>query len=159
VLVRSTQFRAGGVRSSTYVENVGRAPVGTLRPRRSGATFIIRTFGLSVPELAKLIGRRFPAYIYQLRSLLTSLPSNARRDWQSRHPAATLPRLAAVSREFDKVAAWERVRGQHEKAVGRVLSPVNPTSTTMRPRVKEIPAGGRNTSARARPRSGACGTW
>jgi hypothetical protein len=58
-----------------------------------------------------------------LRSLLTSLPSNARKDWQNRHPAATLPKLSAVSREFDKVAAWERVRSQHEKAESRVLSP------------------------------------
>lgn len=102
------------------LENIGHAPVGTydLAVR---CDLIISKFGLSVPELAKLIGRT-PAYVYQLRSLLTSLPSNARKDWQNRHPAATLPKLAAVSREFDKVAAWEKVRAQHEKAVGKILS-------------------------------------
>jgi ParB/RepB/Spo0J family partition protein len=102
------------------LENIGHAPVGTydLAVR---CDLIISKFALSVPELAKLIGRT-PAYVYQLRSLLTSLPSNARKDWQNRHPAATLPKLAAVSREFDKVAAWEKVRAQHEKAVGKVLS-------------------------------------
>jgi len=102
------------------LENIGHAPVGTY-DLAARCDLIISKFGLSVPELAKLIGRT-PAYVYQLRSLLTSLPSNARKDWQNRHPAATLPKLAAVSREFDKVAAWEKVRAQHEKAVGKVLS-------------------------------------
>jgi Predicted transcriptional regulators len=103
------------------LENIGHAPVGTydLAVR---CDLIISKFGLSVAELAQLIART-PAYVYQLRSLLSSLPSNARRDWQNRHPAATLHKLAAVCREFDKAAAWEKVRAQHEKAEGKVLSP------------------------------------
>jgi ParB/RepB/Spo0J family partition protein len=104
------------------LENIGHAPVGTydLAVR---CDLIITKFGLSVAELAQLIAKT-PAYIYALRSLLTSLPANARRDWQGRHPAATLHKLAAVSREFDKVAAWEKIRAQHEKAEGiKVLSP------------------------------------
>jgi ParB/RepB/Spo0J family partition protein len=103
------------------LENVAHDPPGTF-DLAVRCDLILSRFGLSVPELAKLIGRT-PAYVYMLRSLLTSLPSNARKDWQNRHPAATLPKLSAVSREFDKVAAWERVRSQHEKAESRVLSP------------------------------------
>ena len=103
------------------LENTARDPPGTydLAVR---CDLIISRFGLSVSELAKLIGRT-DAYVYQLRSLLATLPSNARRDWQNRHPAATLPKLAAVSREFDKIAAWEKVRSQHEKAENKVISP------------------------------------
>jgi ParB/RepB/Spo0J family partition protein len=104
------------------LENIGHAPVGTydLAVR---CDLIIGKFGLSVAELAQLIAKT-PAYVYMLRSLLTSLPANARRDWQARHPAATLHKLAAVCREFDKVSAWEKVRAQHEKAEGiKVLSP------------------------------------
>jgi ParB/RepB/Spo0J family partition protein len=118
VLSISSEFEAYAV---NLVENVARAPVFTF-DLADRCDFLIRTFGVSVADLAKLLGK-VPSYIYQLRSLLTSLPSNALRDWKSRHPAATLPRLVAVSREFDKVAAWERVRGQHEKAESRVLSP------------------------------------
>jgi ParB/RepB/Spo0J family partition protein len=103
------------------LENVAHDPPGTydLAVRFD---LIISRFSLTVAELAKLVART-PAYIYALRSLLTSLPSNARRDWKNRHPAATLHKLAAVSREFDKVAAWEKVRAQHERAEGKAISP------------------------------------
>jgi len=105
------------------LENTARNPPGTydLAVR---CDLIIRKFGLSVSELAKLLGRT-DAYVYQLRSLLATLPSNAVRDWRNCHPAATLPKLAAVSREFDKVAAWEKVRARYEKAEGeaKILSP------------------------------------
>jgi ParB/RepB/Spo0J family partition protein len=103
------------------LENIAQNPPGTF-DLATRFDLIISKFGVSVAELAKLVGRT-PAYIYALRSLLTSLPSNARRDWQNRHPAATLHKLAAVSREFDRVSAWEKVRAQYEKAEGRVLSP------------------------------------
>jgi ParB/RepB/Spo0J family partition protein len=103
------------------LENIAQDPPGTydLAVRFD---LIISRFGLTVAELAKLVSRT-PAYVYQLRSLLTSLPSNARKDWQAHHPAATLHKLAAVCREFDKVAAWEKVRTQHEKAEGKAISP------------------------------------
>jgi hypothetical protein len=90
------------------------------------ASLICRRFGISVADLAKLIGKA-PSYVYQLRALLASLPSNALRDWRNRHPAATLPNLVAVTRAFDKTGEWEKVRARYERSEARTTPALAPS--------------------------------
>ena len=107
------------------LENVAHAPLATF-DLADRCDLICRRFGISVPDMAKLIGKA-PSYVYQLRGLLASLPSNALRDWRNRHPAATLPNLVAVARAFDKAGAWEKVRARYERSEARTTPALVPS--------------------------------
>jgi ParB/RepB/Spo0J family partition protein len=124
VIVRSlcSELEAYAV---NLLENVAHAPLATF-DLADRCDLICRKFGVSVPDLAKLIGKA-PSYVYQLRGLLASLPSNALRDWRNRHPAATLPNLVAVTRAFDKPDAWEKVRARYECSEGRTTPALVPS--------------------------------
>jgi len=124
VIVRSlcSEFEAYAV---NLLENVAHAPLATF-DLAARCDLICSRFGVSVPDLAKLIGKA-SSYVYQLRKLLVSLPSNALRDWRNRHPAATLPNLVAVTRTFDKTGEWEKVRARYERSEARTTPALVPT--------------------------------